>query len=62
VAFSPDGKTVGNDGKARLWDVATHNQIGPPFGDGLLPGFAFSPDGKSLAITGNDGKARLCGT
>ena len=31
VAFSPDGKTlatVSDDGKARLWDVATHTQIG----------------------------------
>ena len=34
VALSPNGKTLvtaGNDGKARLWDLAAHHQLGAPF-------------------------------
>jgi WD40 repeat protein len=53
--------TASWDGTARLWDVATQRQIGPPMSIGLnlMDGVAFSPDGKILATAGADGAARL---
>ena len=66
VAFSPDGSslaTIGNDGKARIWDVTTQRPTGGAMsvggaaaGQGAL---AFSPDGKILATVGANGKASL---
>jgi WD40 repeat protein len=65
LAFSPDGKilaTTSDDGTARLWDVATQQQIGAPMtaaGGGFLAWVTFNSDGTTLATGGGDGTARL---
>jgi WD40 repeat protein len=64
VAFGPDGKTLATisaNGTVRLWDVASHRQIG---GSLTVPGgqvysVAFSPDGKTLATISAAGTVRL---
>jgi WD40 repeat protein len=58
VAFAPDGKTLATasyDNTARIWDVATGNQLRTLKGHALrVLAVAFSPGGKTLATVGWD--------
>ena len=61
MAFSPDDKTLAiadGDGKARLWDLTTHTQIGMTLGDPTVLAVAFSRDSKRLTTVAGDGTTR----
>ncbi len=68
-SFSPDGRTLYTasvDGSAIIWDVAGARRLGRPFPTGFVqpgpsdahvpPGFALSPDGRTLAVARLDGR------
>jgi WD40 repeat protein len=62
VAFSPDGRSLATgsiDKTARLWDVATGNEITILHGLDAVNSITFSPDGRKLATGSLDGAARL---
>ncbi len=63
LAYAPDGKTlatVGNDGRLRVWELATGRRLWEAGNEGgvKLQGVAFSPDGKRVAVA-SDGYAAV---
>jgi len=54
VAFSRDGKTMATgayDGRIKLWNTATSQEVATLPYSGLISGLRFSPDGRTLAVS-----------
>ena len=66
LAFGAGGRELvsgGFDGTARIWDVRTHRQIGPPLDAdaGTIDAVALSRDGRTLITGGGDQQLRISG-
>ena len=64
LAFGAGGRELvsgGFDGTARIWDVRTHRQIGPPLDAdaGTIDAVALSRDGRTLITGGGDQQLRI---
>jgi WD40 repeat protein/tRNA A-37 threonylcarbamoyl transferase component Bud32 len=63
AAFSPDGTLLATVtlNEAALWDTRTWRRAGPPLGSkqGGWNGVDFSPDGRTLALAGGQGRVEL---
>src|SRR5439155_806855 len=61
-AFAPDGRTIvgGSHNELRFLDIESEKECGPNAGhQGPVLALRFSPDGKSLATTGDEDTLRL---
>ncbi|MGH7201885.1 MAG: WD40 repeat domain-containing protein [Planctomycetaceae bacterium] len=62
VAFSPKGDkllTAGYSGAVKVWDLGTGQTVHTADLPIVLYSAAYSPDGQRIAVTSDDGKARL---
>ncbi len=62
LTFSPDGRylaTASRDGTARVWEVASGQQVVCLNHEGVVWTATFSPDGAYLATASGDGTARV---